>query len=362
MAVPLVLRRPGHRPLVLLASALLASAFALPTAPTLDRGQASPSAPPHRPPVATPLVLLDTLALRTDPWSRLTFSPDGALLALWGSAAHARLIDAGTGRPLATLRADGPPASVLAFSPDAKVLATGHADGVLRLWHRQSERAGAAFPAHEGGVTSLAFAPGGALASGGRDGRVRLWPSTGRRDRPGPALVHQATVTALAFSPGGTRLAVGDAQGGVVLWDLSGRPRDLVGAGELRRLRVDHPVSHLRFSPDGRVLAAAGARRTTLWWASIGTAAGAFGTTAVVTDLALSPDGVLVTTVGLDGAVRSWEAANGRPLAALRAAVWPSAIAYAARRGLLATLGDAGEPGSPPDQEPAIRLWALPPP
>ena len=81
-----------------------------------------------------------------------------------------------------------------------------------------------------------------------------------------------------------------------------------------------------------------------------------------MTDLALSADGALVTTVGLDGAVRSWEAATGRPLGALRAAVRPSANAYAARRGLLATLGDVGEPGSPPDQEPAIRLWALPPP
>ena len=94
----------------------------------------------------------------------------------------------------------------------------------------------------------------GAIAS--RDGKfaainhgrqVSLWETSTAAE-----IVKFATaagVARMAFSRGGELFAVGDARGGVMVWQSDGT--------HLANLRHEEPVSHLSFSPDGGLLAVA---------------------------------------------------------------------------------------------------------
>src|SRR5262249_17721733 len=61
--------------------------------------------------------------------ARLTFSPDGRLLAVSREANQIEVIDTATGREVATFSGFESTAYSLAFRADGRRLATGHADG-----------------------------------------------------------------------------------------------------------------------------------------------------------------------------------------------------------------------------------------
>ena len=63
----------------------------------------------------------------------ITFSPDGALLAVC-SAHHVEVIDARSGRVLRLIRGHAGMVADVAFSPDGTVIVTGSYDGTARTW------------------------------------------------------------------------------------------------------------------------------------------------------------------------------------------------------------------------------------
>jgi WD40 repeat protein len=71
---------------------------------------------------------------------------------------------------------------------------------------------------------------------------------------------HDGLVRCLAFSPDGRRLATGDAEGAVKLWDVR------TGLEVLSLQAHDRAVNGVAFSPDGRLLYTAGADRTVKVW------------------------------------------------------------------------------------------------
>jgi WD40 repeat protein len=199
--------------------------------------------------------------------------------------------------------------TALAFAPDGRTLLSGGADAMVRLWELpEGLPCGALTDKHKWVVVAVAFAPDGrAVASvshaaqGEAQGESRavLGDLITRRVRPlgsaaslpffsptfsgdsarlalkagsvwlfqvpsgEPAGEVPATTTGyaiafspqIAFSPRGHLLAVGYIDGSVAIWDTANET-------EVRRL-TGHKgwVTHLAFSPNGKVLASASTRR-----------------------------------------------------------------------------------------------------
>lgn len=117
----------------------------------------------------------------------------------------------------------------------------------------------------------------------------------------------------VAYSPDGTRLAEGDANGSVTLWNTATWTRELTFRA--------HPNGdcHLAWSPDGRLLACSGPDKLIrLYNTGTGKLACVLrGHTAAVCPVAFSPDGKLIASGGHDNTVRIWSAANYKCLRVL---------------------------------------------
>jgi WD40 repeat protein len=154
---------------------------------------------------------------------------------------------------------------------------------------------------HAANVTAVAFSADGALIASGSgpldqpdisDYSVRIWEvATGKSVRR--LMGHKAKINRIAFDPKGKLLASGDAQGALILWDLtSGRQ-----LWELLAADRDHTrgIQGLAFSNDGKTLAA-GVFRGTHWW---DTASGRhLGEWSAADDVAFSADGTKLTYLG----------------------------------------------------------------
>ena len=198
------------------------------------------------------------------PVASVKFSPDGKLLAV-GGYQEVRLIDAASGKPLATLSGHADYVRSLAFSPDGKMLAAAggppQRGGEIKIWDvlnrsAASLRKDAMLLGHKDCIYSVAWSPDGKLlASGSYDKMVKLWDAaTGQEVKN--LQDHIDAVFAVAFSPDGKHLASGSQDRSVKIWDIASgqrlytlsdatRPHQhcLLALGKAdcrRRLRQDH--------------------------------------------------------------------------------------------------------------------------
>jgi WD40 repeat protein len=107
-----------------------------------------------------------------------TYSPDGAVLAVWGLGPNVRLYDAASGTLLRTLQHSEFVFDV-EFSPDGTVIAGAGGDGMIVRWEFASGAPMAGYLDPAGGmigVSNIAYAPDGwRIASADQDGHLRIW-------------------------------------------------------------------------------------------------------------------------------------------------------------------------------------------
>jgi WD40 repeat protein/DNA-binding SARP family transcriptional activator len=230
-------------------------------------------------------------------------------------------------------------------SPDGELIAAA-GDDAARVWDAVT---GEELFAHryEGGI-GVGWSPDSALLALGRSDGVRIVDRFGRRvadlEEPG------FWVSAARFSPDGRLLAAAHIPHGrdnwsamhLNIWDWE---RETVVT------RIGTQAWTLAFDPGGDRIAVAGdSGRAEIYDVAGGRKLGHTGETGSVEAIAYSPDGSHLTTVGPDGTVRLWDAESGVLALALRAhtdSIW--SVAFSPDGSKLASAGSGG----------TVRVWAL---
>jgi RNA polymerase sigma factor (sigma-70 family) len=142
------------------------------------------------------------------------------------------------------------------FLDGGRVLATGAWDATVALWDvRKQGGPVAAFKGHKGGVRTLAVLPGGnTMISAGEDKTIKLWDRATGTEKT-TLQGNTGIVYALALSPDGKTLASGGGNhrtpgpGELILWDLDTlKPRATIPD-------IERAIFSLAYSPDGAWLA-----------------------------------------------------------------------------------------------------------
>ena len=162
------------------------------------------------------------------------------------------------------------------------------------------------------GVLGVAWSPNGMrLAMGNWDGHVQVFdPNTGLHviDFQAPHL--QQRVEDVIWLPGGNAIAVGGDDSIVWVWNAA--------TGQLQHTYTGHTnwVISLACSPDGKYIASGSYDKTVqVWEVATGRQAIIFlGHSDKICSVAWSPDGEYIASASFDATVQIWEAATGRPV------------------------------------------------
>ena len=280
------------------------------------------------------------LSLFTGKRGTLTFSPDGRFIAKGGD--QFQLWEIATQREV-PLKTDFPDANVLRFSNDSKTLVClgKEGDKIYRLNVETGKNTEIKLQKESSGLHLIDCALAeGKIAIGGRNGSLEVWDTTtgekistlremGKQvDIPNKFTETNRAIT-LAFSPDGTRIAAGNLDTTIQIWDTTsgeeltvlqtsikdsnmwflsrGNGKDIVN-NPMKEQGNARP-SALAFSPDGSLLACGSEDSTIKLWHTItGELIATFtGHLSDVYRVTFSPDGNILASVSSDGTARLWD-------------------------------------------------------
>ncbi len=268
-------------------------------------------------------------------------------------------------------RAKGPAMPPLPNKVDAKSL-TPKELGILKQWIVEGASGGMGgmkdqvnwqpVPVTAKAIYSVAMAPWGRYVAAGRanqilmldvetgdeigrlvDPNLNAIQHNGKPMYPNGA-AHRDFVHSLAFSPDGLTLASGGYRT-VKLWQ---RP----ASAKVREIAVGAVITSVAVSPNGQLLATAGADNAIKLWNVVDGAAGKVlaGHAAAVHSLAFSADGTKLASASEDKTIRIWTVADGTEANKIESPAPAKAVTFNAD-GTKVIVGQADN---------IIRLWAIP--
>jgi WD40 repeat protein len=203
------------------------------------------------------------------------------------------------------------------FHPTEPLFATAgglDSDYAIRIWNPDTETLVATLEGHGAPVSSVVFNPQMTtqLISADLERMILVW------DAETSAIVHSIEFTdsvfSLDFSSDGQLLAIGNNDGTVGIWDVSGDPQDWQLTGHTMTGHTDR-VTDVVFSPDGALVASGSRDKTIRLWdvATLESLGEPFiGHTDGITSVDFSPDGTLVASGSRDTNIHIWDIKSGQ--------------------------------------------------
>jgi WD40 repeat protein len=270
----------------------------------------------------------------------VTFSRDGRTLASADEDGTVSVWNVPTRALRETLQGHSAPAQEAVFSPDGRTLYTAGYDGSVIVWDLGgARRLGETFrhtSQADGAATGSAVDPNGSIyAVSPRPDRVSLW-NTATRTPTGPALHGPVGyVRDIAFSPDGKLIAAAGLRRAVI-WDRATRKT-------IRVLPVgDHGASAVSFSPDGLTVAIGRSDTfAALYDVRTGRQTAKLGGSYSITDLDFSPDGKLLATATFGGGAYVWDVASQNVVSSLGGSGVSFAVRFSPRDGKLVAVGES---------------------
>lgn len=246
--------------------------------------------------------VLHRLSGHEGPVNAVALTPDGTTAVSAGDDGSVFVWDMATGEQRRRLTTEAK-LGALVLSPDGAVIVAGGWDAQVHRWRLAD---GAELPPLANGgerVTALDYL-GDRLLVGGHEGSLRIWEPGASSARQVPA--HDFAVTGIAALPGGTAVTA-SIDRTLRRWDPD------LAAGTAELVGHEQPLVALAVSPDGRLLASAGAKGEVLLW-DVGASHPHLvlaGAGPAVWSLSFTADGRRLLGGGADGAVRVWDTADG---------------------------------------------------
>ncbi len=196
-------------------------------------------------------------------------------------------------------------------------IVTGSTDNMVRIWNVTTGLQEMALIGHQSSVGAVACSPVGTrIASGDYNGTIIIWNSAPPAQEEMRLIGHQSPVTAIAWSPDGAKLAAGYDDGTVIIWNAA------TGQDELRFFSGQPHVYSLDWSPDGtRIVTAPGigeaAPSARIWNVATGNEVLRLNHSSRVNAAAWSPDNTKIVA-GYKGGLKIWDADTGK-----KTTIWP---------------------------------------
>ncbi|HTR88946.1 MAG TPA: hypothetical protein VMG62_02410, partial [Solirubrobacteraceae bacterium] len=254
------------------------------------------------------------------PIASAEFNPAGSRFLTAGADGQVRVFDTASRRQVGVLRV-GREVRDAAWSPDGRSIAAVVGGDYVEVWNAATGRRESPPIGNAGqSINSVRFDPREPrellTAEGGGTARVYRIPV----NRPLLTFtLPSAEITSAAFDPSGRRVLTGDTEGELAVWSTA--PGATAPLSRAWPGMAHATVDAVAFSPDGDQVAAATADGATtiapLHGSDPPVSLPGPATGDQVSSAAFDAAGELVLTGSLDGGVRVWNAAAGRPLVVL---------------------------------------------
>jgi WD40 repeat protein len=268
----------------------------------------------------------------------------GGVLKIWSSSGD--LVSELEGHETGVI-SGGVKGIAIGGNQQSPLIASAGGDGAVMVWDKDGKRVSnleVTGQKEKKPFTTIAVSTDGQrVAAGQSNGMVYLWERSGKLLKSWSA--HGQEVTGVAFSGDGQKVATSSEDGLARVWTLAGNK-----TAELKVPSVKK-VMGISFSPDGKWIVTASDDRIARIWTVAGQEVKRLeGHEGLVTVANFSPDGEMVATAADDGTVKLWNAKTGQKLQDFRGhrgVVWTASFSQDGKR--LVSTGRDGE----------IRFWNL---